>query len=318
MRFILITGILIFNLQILISQEFVKAVAGLKEEQYLHFKYDNDLFAHTDRYYTQGIMLDFVHPFVKRSPVARSLLRLKRADMNYYGLRLQQDVFTPKSIRYMGGQIQYGERPYTAVFFLSHTLSSVISDRALIVVSQTDLGCLGPLAKGKEEQKAIHKALNNVEPQGWDNQLSNAPVLNYKAGVEKGLIITKFFALSGYSNARLGSLFTEASLGVKLKAGWFDCWFKNGLTRRFNLCVFSFTESRFVAYNATLQGGLTRRGNIYALPSRSVKRHVITLNAGIMLVYKRLGLEYSQTFISPESVGGLQHSWGSCAITVRI
>lgn len=317
MRVLLIAGILIANLQPVSSQELTKATAGLKEEHYFRFKYDNDFFNQTDRYYTQGIILDFVHPLVKHSPVSRCLLQLKRADMNYYGLHLQQDVFTAKSIRYMGGQIYYGERPFTAVFFLSHSLSSVISSKNQILSSQLDIGFLGPLAKGKEEQKGIHKALDNIEPQGWDNQLANAPVLNYRIALEKGLLIKKHFAFSGVVGSRLGTLYTDATIGVKWQAGIFDCWFKNASANRFNLYVFNTLQSKFVAYNATLQGGLTKSGNIYTLPASAVKRQVGQISIGLILVYKRLGLEYSRTFITPEFKGGETHGWGRCSITVR-
>jgi lipid A 3-O-deacylase len=317
MRVLLIAGILIVNVQLVSSQELLNAIAGLKEEQYVRFKYDNDFFNQTDRYYTQGIILDFIHPLVKRSPISRCLLRFKGADANYFGLHLQQDVFTAKSIRYMGGQIYYGERPFTAVFFLSHSLSSIISNKNIVLSSQVDIGFLGPLAKGKEEQKGIHKALDNIEPQGWDNQLSNAPVLNYRLTIEKGLLIKKHVAFSVFAGGRLGTLYTDATIGIKWQAGIFDCWFKNASANRFNLSVFNTLQSKLVVYNATLQGGLTKYGNIYSLPSSSIKRQVAQISFGLILVYKHLGLEYSRTFISPEFKGGETHGWGRCGITVR-
>ena len=294
------------------------ATAGLKEEAYFRFKYENDFFNQTDRYYTQGTVIDFIHPMVKHSPLSYCMLRLKNADFNYYGIHLEQDVFTPKSIRYMGGQIYYGERPFTAVFFLSHSLRSVNSVKNLMLYTQFDLGLLGPLAKGEEEQKAIHKALDNIEPQGWDNQLSNSPVFNYNIKIEKAVLIKKHFNVTVKAISRLGTLYTDGALALKCRFGIFDTWFNQTLAKNFNISVYGNIQSRMVAYNSTLQGGIKRTRDIYKLSSSSIKRNVNEFTLGINFVFRRLGLEYSQTFISPEFINGESHGWGSCGITIRI
>src|SRR6218665_163038 len=159
--------------------------SGSKTENYVSLQYDNDFFSATDRYYTQGILLSFIHPVVRYSPFAYALIRLNKQALNYYGFHLQQDVFTPKSIRYMEGAIYYGERPFTAVFFMSHSLVSMDSRKKHLLRTRLDLGIIGPAAKGEEEQKGIHKALDNIEPQGWQNQLANDVVLNYRLHYQK-------------------------------------------------------------------------------------------------------------------------------------
>ena len=106
------------------------SVAGkLKTENYFSFVYDNDFFNATDRYYTQGIILSLVHPSLRYSPFSYTLIKLKNADRNYHGIQLEQDVFTPRTIRYNKGAIYYGERPFTALFFLSHSLTSMNSEK---------------------------------------------------------------------------------------------------------------------------------------------------------------------------------------------
>src|SRR5688572_3917157 len=88
-----------------------------KADNYVKFTYDNDFFNATDRYYTQGVRASLIHPVLKISPVFYALVSLKNS-RQYFGLTLEQDVFTPKSIRYNGGAVYNGERPFTAVFFL--------------------------------------------------------------------------------------------------------------------------------------------------------------------------------------------------------
>lgn len=303
----------------------VDSLAGpQKTENYLILNYDNDFFSATDRYYTQGIQLTLVHPVVRYSPFSYTLLKLNKTARNYYALQFEQDVFTPRSIRYMGGAVYLGERPFTAIFFVSHALSSIDATNKIMLRSQLDLGIIGPEAKGEEEQKGIHSALDNIEPQGWDNQLSTDYIINYRLQVEKGLVSTTYFELITQANARLGSLYTDAGAGLHIRAGLLRPYFNNlgieksSSARKNDLQLYAFLKlnARLVAYNATLQGGLTNAGNIYSLPDSSISRLVADVNGGIMLVYKRVRLEYSRTYITPEFNGGLDHGWGRCGITV--
>ncbi len=293
--------------------------APVKFENYFRFNYDNDFFSATDRYYTQGILIDFVHPVFKYSPVSKGLIKLNNA-RNYYGLHVQQDVYTPRSIRYKGGSIYYGERPFTAVFFVSHILNSLQGYKKIALQTQIDLGIIGPEAKGEEEQKGIHKALNNIEPQGWDNQLSTDIVINYRVKLEKGIIDKTYFNMNGFANARIGTLFSDVGFGLNSRLGIFSPYFNNlGLERNPNkkLKIYFATSSgiKLVGYNATLQGGLTNTGNIYELPDKSISRLVAEVSGGVVLAYNRLSLEYTKVYITREFKGGVDHGWGKCVIT---
>lgn len=294
----------------------------LKTENYFKLDYDNDFFSATDRYYTQGIILTFIHPLVRYSPFSYTLIRLSKKALNYYGLHAEQDVFTPRSIRYNGGQIYYGERPFTAVFFVSHSLTSIHRERKFLLRTQLDLGILGPEAMGEEEQKGIHKALDNIAPQGWENQLSTDYIVNYRAKAEKGLLDREHISLLCGASARLGTLYTDLSLGLSARFGIYNPYFEGlGLERhttknRFKIYGFAGADCKLVGYNATLQGGLTNSGNIYELPDSSVSRLVYDLSLGMVIAYKRVSLEYSKTYISPEFEGGLAHSWGRCGLTL--
>jgi len=293
-------------------------------ENYFSFNYDNDFFSATDRYYTQGIRLAFIHPIVRYSPFSYTLIKLNRSALNYYGFHAEQDVFTPKSIRYMGGAVYYGERPFTAVFFISHSLTSINTSKKLLLRTQLDLGILGPDAKGEEEQKGIHKALDNIQPLGWENQLSRAYIINYNVKAERGISINKNREAMVSLTARLGTLYTDIGLGFNFRFGIFSPYFnnlgleKNAATRKNNFKIYGVAKinGRLVGYNATLQGGIANGGNIYALPSSSVSRTVAEMSAGIVAAYKRVSLEYTKVYITPEFKGGVDHGWGKCVITV--
>lgn len=297
-------------------------VINNKSESYISLQYDNDFFSATDRYYTQGIKLSLINSVIRFSPVSYALVKLKKSNLNYYGLHLEQDVFTPVSIRHEG--IFYGERPFTALFFLSHSLVSINTANKFLIETQIDLGIMGPNAKGEEEQKDIHKALDNIQPLGWENQLAQDIVVNYRAKIEKGLYNAKNLELMGSGSARLGTLYSDVGIGLNARLGIFSPYFsslglENNPTKRknkFKIYGIAKATARFVGYNATLQGGLINTSSIYTLPSGDVNRIVAECSGGIVIAYKRFSVEYSKFYITPEFRKGVDHGWGKCLLTV--
>jgi lipid A 3-O-deacylase len=304
------------------SQNDSAMTVPVKLENYFRFTYDNDFFSATDRYYTQGILLDFIHPAIKYSPFSYTLIRLNKQARNYYGLHAEQDVFTPKSIRYMGGAIYYGERPFTAIFFVSHALTSLDPEKKIALKTQLDLGIIGPYAKGEEEQKGIHKALDNIEPLGWENQLAQDVIINYRAMIEKSFVSTTYFELMGSATARLGTLYTDAGIGLNVRVGLFSPYFnslgleKNPTRRKFKIYAHTRFTARAIGYNATLQGGLINTNSVYTLSGSDISRVVANISGGIVVAYKHVSLEYSRAYTTPEFKKGVDHGWGGIALTV--
>ena len=288
-------------------------------ESYLKLNYDNDFFSATDRYYTQGIQVQFIHRIMRYSPFSYALIRLGKKSRNYYGLNLEQDCFTPKSIRY--DTINYLERPFAATAFFSHFLVSLDAGKKQLLQTQLDLGVIGPCARCEDEQKAIHKALVNIRPLGWEAQIAQDLIINYRATYEKAIVYTRFAELMGSATVRAGSLYTDGSLGMHFRAGWMNPYFNNlGIEknggRKFQLYVFFRAQARAVGYNATMQGGLFDRNSIFTIPDKDISRLVYDGTAGVHVVIKRVRLEYSRSYITPEFIRGVDHGWGRVAVAV--
>ncbi len=312
--------IFVFNWGTAFSQERDTAFPNVELENYVKFNYDNDFFNATDRYYTQGVSLTFTLPILKYSPVSYGLIRLNKRALNYYTLQLEQNCYTPNNIRHIG--VFYGERPFSATFFVSHSLNSINTSKKMLLQTQIDLGIIGPCAKCKEEQIAIHTALVNIQPLGWENQIQGDYVINYRAKFEKGFINKKYFEMMGNVSARLGSLYTDASVGVNLRFGILSPYFnnlgleKNPIHKKYKFYGVFKLNSKLVGYNAVLQGGLWNKETIYVLSDDKVLRGVFEGFAGVVVAYKRFSLEYGRVYLTPEFYGGLDHGWGKCSIIV--
>jgi hypothetical protein len=291
---------------------------SVSPEKRFSFIYDNDFFAATDRYYTQGVLLTLQHPVLRFSPLSKVLLKSKNSQHKHTVI-IEQDVFTARSIRYMGGAVYKGERPFTALFFISQKLQSNNSDKRSILISQIDLGIIGPNALGEQEQKGIHKALNNIQPQGWQNQLNQDLMINYRVSYSKVVLGTPFFDCLLTGGGRLGTIYTDAFIGTDVRIGLLDNYFNAEEKKKNHLKVFMTlgASGKAVGYNATLQGGLISKNNIYELSDSEITRAVYQLSAFITLEYKKLVLGFGRYYLTPEFENGLEHSWGRCLIGAR-
>jgi hypothetical protein len=293
---------------------------ALAHENYFRYTYDNDFFSATDRYYTQGVRLELILQGFKYNPVRCLLIPLNHTTKKYYGLAFERDGFTPRSIRH--DSIYFGERPYAGLSYLSSFIMSLDSVKNQKMTSCLDLGIIGPASLGAEEQMFIHKKLNNIQPLGWEYQIANDVVINYKVKYEKGLIQSKSFEVIGLVEGRAGTLYDDLSLGGTIRVGRLKNYFADLGTARFSrnrkLQFYFLLQGALkgVAYNATMQGGAFNHSSVHTLGSDEVNRLVLTYSGGVVFAYKRLSIEYTKAYITKEFYNGLNHGWGHCYITV--
>lgn len=299
----------------------------IKDRYYRH-NYDNDFFVATDRYYTQGVYLEFIFPAFKKLLLSHAMIPLRTKSsvkgsriINYYGVSTERQGYTPSSIRHFG-KPDSGERPYAAIVYLTHSLVSLDPSRKLRLTSRLNLGLMGPNLFGEEEQVAIHTQLGNILPLGWEYQIENDYVLNYDVFLEKGIFDVKCFTLTGFTEIRAGTLYDDLSLGALVRLGYMQHYFDNlGLTRqkkaqKLQCYLFLKGKIKAVGYNASMQGGLINHNSTYALATSDVERLVGIGYYGIVIAYKRISLEHSFASITKEYKKGKNHAWGRVGINV--
>lgn len=273
--------------------------------------YENDYFTGTDIYYTQGIKLELVFPFLRYSPIMYLLPRLSNSTVRYE-VNFDQDCFTPTSITV--DSIQRGDRPYSGYIYLGHVKTSTQADKKQKLEAEADVGTLGKCAVCEQEQKMIHRWINDRQPDGWKYQTASELMLNYRLKYEKGLLNDTSIDISGYGQVEAGNIYDNAILGGQLRMGKMQSYFAGNRTRKFQLYGFLDGWAKAVAYNATLQGGLFSNNNPYTLPYSAIDHFVLGYTYGICLSYKSILLEYSSTHITHEILNGEYHGWGHISI----
>ncbi len=146
-------------------------------------------------------------------------------------------------------------------------------------------------------------------------------MVNYSFGLEQGLVSTKYFELNALGDLRAGTIYDDASLGLMIRTGFMSGYFKqlttikNAAKNKFQLFAFAKGKTKFVGYNATMEGGLFSK-SVHTLPASSITPYVLQGTWGVVLAYKRFSVEYTKVYISPEFLNGRYHGWGHCNMTI--
>ena len=193
------------------------AIRSIQADHYFRFYYENDFVALTDYYYTSGMNIELVKPSLKKNPVNKLFFCLPGAKMKY-GLALDHFAFTPRHIYY--SDILYNDRPYAGCISISSFRIATDENRKLQLASSLELGLTGPGAFWKPVQTFLHKRLIPApEPEGWDNQIKNDLILNYKINLEKNLIHENSFLLNGNIETIAGTMNDKLATGLSIMIG---------------------------------------------------------------------------------------------------
>lgn len=285
-------------------------------------EFDNDLFSNTDRYYTNGIVLGYSSPALTSWRINRLMIGIRRNSVVRSSISLHHGMFTPLTTKLP--PTLSDDRPYASTLFLRYSQVSEDALSGTRVIAALEAGVIGDAALGRYLQKSVHAGIpSNDEPLGWDTQIKNDVVLNYHLGLHKQIVSTRHAEVYATSEAVAGTLHTRGAAGLSAIAGKIA----PGLTplpgntmetqsgeQFWQFGIEGGIEMRLIGYDATLQGGLFSKENIYALKPEEIERLVAALHLGLFAGYGRFGLSISQFYLSPEFKAGKQHFWGQIGL----
>lgn len=301
---------------------------------------ENDLFANTDRHYTNGIKLawtspdltaytqpgalpDWTRPVIDRLPLIHAPCLQRKV-----GITLGQEIFTPEDI---GRPIPNpADRPYAAWLYLGTALHN--QNPGFLDTAEIQLGVVGPAALGREAQNGVHRLRGFSEAKGWDKQLANEPglvlLVERKARVWRRVSGGGLGAdLIPHVGIALGNVRTYASTGAEARVGWhLPLDFGTSLIRpggdsnsptetngssRPGFYVTAGFSGRAVARDIFLDGNSFRHG-----PGVSKRHAVGDAFVGASLVWGHFKLTYAQVFRSKEFHGQKGHGeFGSVSLS---
>lgn len=298
----IVTFLLLFSLNAFGQSIDYRSNLSDKSGRLAWLQYDNDFFAATDRYYSQGIALCYKLP-VRETRFAKKLFLPLAGSRKQFGVGLDHMAFTPTTIAW--DSVIHHDHPYAATIRLNFLFESIDSARQRSFSWMVSTGLIGPDARGKEMQTAIHRALENPLPKGWEHQVRNGFVLDLGINAQQRVLhFGQWMNLLVQESANAGTVRTDATLGTRLQVQYF--------TRRdrLRIVVYANPAVRFVGYDGTLQGATTSQRNEYTIAAKDVSRVILQREFGVNLQWGPMTATGVFQIQSHQYTGGLTHRWG--------
>ena len=295
---------------ITICVNLLRPVYGQEVNSWIKLNWNNDFVFQTDRYYTNGIDIEYFDSRLNTSLLNWFHLPLKDAGNVYQSLSLQQDIYTP--FNKISVEKQMTDRPFASYILLGNR--KVIANRTAgrIIDSRIQIGITGKYSAGAIVQNGIHDLLpTSSHVVGWENQIETSLVLNYSMFLEKSLIKYKSFDMSARIGGELGTLHTNLAAGLELKIGNSEFYYHdlNFHTRdKLEIYFFSGLSGKFVAHDATLQGSVFTESQQYS--GVNIERMVFMLNSGVNFSFAKYKMRLGFKSMTSEFKYGLPHQWG--------
>lgn len=276
----------------------------------LHYKesytvrYENDLFTGTDRYYTQGIFLQYDHLDIDLKWLNKFFFKVPDIRRNLQ-TGIAQKVYTPSSIT--SDSLLKSDRPYAATYGYTAKFTSRSKSKNFSLSWSLNTGWLGKPAFGKETQTAIHRWTNNNKPRGWQHQLNTGLSINFGFGAEKSWFTkTKWIRAEVGSFTTIGTVTNETRASGMLKSGF--------ITDGKYFLVYYNPEARFVLYDGTLQGALFASASEAGISSGQVTHLVSEQELGIKMLWGRIAFAAYGHFQSKLFRNAGNHTWGGFSL----
>jgi hypothetical protein len=222
-------------------------------EQSLHWRggtlrLENDLFAGTDRNYTNGVTLALVSHDINgrlRSECMPWLLGLYTRSLDRIDRRFARratDESASQNIVLRAGQTMYtpedktrsdlipDDRPFAGLLYLglawNRRMHPEDARYETLDSRELTLGVIGPWSLAEHSQNLVHRTRGLDRFRGWDHQLRNEPAFQvalerkYKAWADGAIRPGWGSDVIGSYTLRVGNIETAAGAGVELRAGW--------------------------------------------------------------------------------------------------
>ncbi|MFD2564737.1 lipid A-modifier LpxR family protein [Aquimarina rubra] len=247
-------------------------ISKAQEETYnseLKVIIDNDIFAvfrDSDRYYSYGMGLEYAFKTEKFLGLQNLFKNKKNV---FYTLGLKLEGYTPSQVREFAATPEIEDRddfdrPFAGLLYA--TLGTTYTFERSFLKSELLAGVIGPSSQAGEIQTWFHENITG-DPvyDGWQFQLEDQFIFNFKSTFIYDFNPTsKWFHTYLGGTVHLGNLHIRAAPQAGFRIGKYESianssGFHNSLLlpKKNSELFFKFNiETRFIAYNATIQGNL--------------------------------------------------------------
>lgn len=204
------------------------------------FHLENDLFADTDRFYTNGIKASWVSPELQwfedlpwmqhdglLQATAKGFIELlpfsdDRSRQRNMAFTVGQLMFTPEDIAARG--LVADDRPYGGWLYGSAAFHSKTYRR--LDTFEIQAGLTGDFSLAEEAQDFVHSVRGIAKANGWDNQIDTELGFAFIYDRKQRLVPRHDFHkqwgldLIGHGGLAAGTVFSHLNAGLEFRIGW--------------------------------------------------------------------------------------------------
>ncbi|EPR42539.1 Protein of unknown function DUF2219 [Desulfovibrio sp. X2] len=308
----------------------------------LQAQWENDLFADSDKHYTNGAKIILLSDDLK-TPAESWLVPQGLGDwlaglpgmsgrdgLFNVGLAVGQDMYTPDDTSLSDPPTD--DRPYAGWLYGSLLLDR--KDASWLDTLELTMGMVGPSSHADDAQRTAHNVFGSEPAKGWSTQLHDefGAMLSYTAfwrALEIPLAGSLGADLIPHFGATIGNVKTYANAGAEFRLGW-DLPGNFGITPigpgsgettgmaqgkespTFSIYLFAYVDGQAVAHNIFLDGNTFRS-------SRHVPKKALVGDAaaGVGMEVCDLFVTFCYVSRSPEFYGDSGQNFGSVTVGYR-
>ncbi|HWU25914.1 MAG TPA: lipid A deacylase LpxR family protein [Rhizomicrobium sp.] len=280
----------------------------------LSILFENDIFYHTDRDYTNGLLFGWTSApdasWDLATDAARLLPYFQQDGVVRTSYTLGQNIYTPSNLHLANPDP--ADRPYAGFLYVGLGVADETDSQ--LDQAQLQLGVVGPDSLAENAQKFVHRIIHDTIPAGWAYQLSNEPafvLIDEKSWrtLASGEILGFSFDVDPHVGAAVGTVYDYANAGATARFGLnlpddygplriepalpgTDFFEPTGAVGAY---IFAGVDGRAVARNIFLDGNTWQ-------DSRHVTKNPLVgdLQLGAALTFSRFRLSFTHVFRTRE------------------
>ena len=288
----------------------------------LGLKSDNDSYLGqgSDKYYTNGLFLNFRHA-LDQQKLPQGI------EKKTYEITLGQKMFNPYSGYAPDPATQ--DRPFAGYLYAEGAMNWFYSNESVLKTS-VQVGTTGKNSLAEAGQKLLHRVIGFYDLEGWDYQIKNELALNLSAQYTRliGRVADNAveFSFEGYGN--LGTTFTGAGAGLLFRTGSLNQLFNSAYTNavignnaktkalvKREFFFYAKPQLNLVGYDATIQGSVFNNNSPVTFGQKPL---VFAQQLGIDYSSQRFTFDFGVIFKTKEVKSVARaHQWGSISMFYR-
>lgn len=286
-------------------------------------KADNDIFFHTDYYYTAGLQFDYRKLVARNTGLHRLATGANDSSRLIINYTLGSKIFNSRSIFYK--ETATMDRPYAGWTFAGFNVTRFQSPTKGIGLG-LELGIVGNVTGLGQLQRWWHRQTHFLVPKGWGTQIRNEVVINLNFNVQRSVRLSNSIDLVSSTAIHGGTGLNRISQDATFRFLQFKPISQSFFTNSFlswnepskknkEFFLFAGAGVDYTASNIFIEGSLFQVNQ--SLFTVDAKAWMIRCNFGLMYSQNRSSFSATVHHLSKEVAKGISHNYASLSFAYR-